>query len=86
MPSGNYRTGNYSSFYIEIKDFLNGFNSRVEITDNRIRKLHNISIELTQYKQGNDQGLRDLWNNNKSDIAQLIGFPEEEGRKSRLIK
>lgn len=37
---------------VEIKDLPNELNTRVEMTEDRIGKMHKIPIECTQSKQG----------------------------------
>ena len=67
----------------EIKNTLEGMNSRITETEERISDLEDRMVEFTAAEQNkekrmkrNEDSLRDLWDNGKRTNILLIGFPE----------
>ena len=72
----------------EIKNFLEGINSRITETEKQIRDLEEKIVEITNAEQNKEKrmkrtedSLRDLWNNIKHTNIQIIGVPEEKKKK-----
>ena len=72
----------------EIKNTLEGINSRIMETQDRISEVEDKMVELNEAerKKGkrikrNEDNLRDLWDNVKHPNIQIIGVPKEEDRK-----
>ena len=68
----------------EIKNSLEGVNSRITEAEERISDLEDKIVELTAVEQNKEKGmkrnedsLRDLWDNIKHNI-RIIGVPEEK--------
>ena len=69
----------------EIKNFLEGINSRITEGEERISDLEDKIMEITT-TEGNkekrmkrtEDSLRDLWDNIKRTNIRIIGAPEEE--------
>ena len=70
----------------EIKNSLEGINSRITETEERISKLEDKIVEITTTEQNKDKRIedsfRDLWDNIKSTNIRIIGLPEGEERKT----
>ena len=69
----------------ERKNTLEGINSRITEAKERIRDLEDKMVEFTAAEQnkekrmkGNEDSLRDLWNNIKCNNIRIIGVPEEK--------
>ena len=72
----------------EIKNTLEGINSRISETEERINELEDKMVEIMSEEQNKvrrlkrtEDSLRDLWDNIKSTNVQIIGVPEEEEKK-----
>ena len=72
----------------EIKNTLEGINSRLSEAEERISELENTMVEITSEEQNKikrmkrtEDNLRDLWDNIKHTNIQIIGVPEEEEKK-----
>ena len=70
----------------EIKNTLEGTNSRITEAKDRIREVKDRMGEINEAesKKGikrNKDNLRDLWDNVKHPIVRIIGVPEEEDKK-----
>ena len=73
---------------IEIKNTLEGINSRTPEAEEWISELEDKMVEITAREQNNKKGmkrikdsLRDLWDNIKDTNIRIIGVPEEEEKK-----
>ena len=73
---------------IEIKNTLEGINSRITKAEERISDLEDRMVEFTAVEQNkekrmkkNEDSLRDLWNNIKRNNIRIIGVPEGEERE-----
>ena len=73
---------------IEIKNTLEGINSRISETEEQISELEDKMVEITSEEQNKvkrmkraEESLRDLWNNIKFTNIWIIGIPEEEEKK-----
>lgn len=71
---------------------LEGINSRLEDTEENISGLEDRVLESIQIEQQKEKRffkkedrLRDLLNNSKQTNIHLIGVPEEEERKVRIL-
>ena len=69
----------------ERKNTLEGINSRITEAKERIRDLEDRMVEFTAAEQnkekrmkGNEDSLRDLWDNIKCNNIRIIGVPEEK--------
>lgn len=64
---------------------LDGLNNILKMTENRIRKLGDRSIEFPGKKKKRlktyEQSLRDLWDNNQRSQTCIIGVPEEKRKR-----
>ena len=74
----------------EIKNTLEGINSRIMEAEDRISEVEDKMVEINEAerKKGkrikrNEDNLRDLWDNEKHPNIQIIGVPEEEEEKKR---
>ena len=72
----------------EIKNTLEGTNSRIMEAEDRISEVEDRMVEIkeSEMKKGkrikiNEDNLRDLWDNVKHTNIQIIGVPEEEDKK-----
>ena len=72
----------------EIKNTLEGNNSRIIEAQDRISKLEDRMVEITSEEQNKvkrmkrtEDSLRDLWDNIKHTNIWIIGVPEEEEKK-----
>ena len=77
----------------EIKNSLEGINSRITEAEKQISDLEDKIVEITTAEQNKDKGmkriedsLRDLWNNIKRTNIQIIGVSEEEEEKKGTEK
>ena len=72
----------------EIKNTLEGTNSRITETEDRISEVEDKMLEINEAERKkekrikkNEDILRDLWDNVKCPNIQIIGVPEEEDKK-----
>ena len=73
----------------EIKNSLEGINSRITEAEERISDLEDKTMKITTTEQQNkekrmkriEDSLRDLWDNIKRTNIRIIGVPEEEKKK-----
>ena len=72
----------------EIKNTLEGTNSRIIEAEDRISEVADRMVEINEAERkkekrikGNEDNLRDLWDNVKHSNIQIIGVPEEEDKK-----
>ena len=72
----------------EIKNTLEGTNSRITEAEDRISEVEDRMVEINEAerKKGkrmkrNEDNLRDLWDNFKHPNIRIIGVPEEEDNK-----
>ena len=72
----------------EIKNILEGINSRITETEERISELEDKIMEITSGEQNKvkrmkraEDNPRDLWDNIKCTNIQIIGVPEKEEKK-----
>ena len=77
----------------EIKNSLEGINSRITEAEERISDLEDEIVEITTTEQNKQKGmkriedsLRDLWDNIKCTNIQIIGVPEEEEKNKGTEK
>ena len=77
----------------EIKNPLEGINSRITEAEERISDLEDKRVEITTVAQNKEkkmkrieESLRDLWDNIKRTNIQIIGAPEEEEKKKWTAK
>ena len=77
----------------EIKNSLEGSNSRTTEAEERISELENKIVEITTAEQNKEKrmkriedSLRDLWDNIKHNNIRIIGVTEEEEKKKGLRK
>ena len=71
----------------EIKNTLEGTNSRIMETEDRISEVEDKMVEINEAERKNEKrikrnedNLRDLWDNAKCPNIQIIGVPEEEDK------
>ena len=71
-----------------MKNTLEGINSRITETEERIGELEDRMVEITAEEQNKEKrmkriedNLRDLWDNTKCTSIQIIAVPEEEEKK-----
>ena len=69
----------------EIKNNLEGINSRISEAEERISELEDKMVEITSEEQNKvkrmdrtEDSLRDLWDNVKCTNIRIIRVPEEE--------
>ena len=74
----------------EIKNSLEGINSRTTEAEERISDLEDKTVEITTTEQNKEirmkrieDSLRDLWDNIKRTNIRIIEVPEEEEKKER---
>ena len=72
----------------EIKNTLEGTNSRITEAEDRISEIENRMIDINEAERKkekrikrNEDNLRDLWENVKCSNIRIIGVPEEENKK-----
>ena len=72
----------------EIKNTLEGANSGITQAEDRICEVEDNMVEINEAERkkeqrikGNEDNLRDLWDNVKNPNIQIIGVPEEEDKK-----
>ena len=77
----------------EMKNTLEGINSRITEAEERISELENKVVEMTATEQNkekrmkrNEDSLRDHWDTIKCTSIQIIGVPAEEEKKKGLRK
>ena len=77
----------------EIKNTLDGINSRIADAEDWISELEDKMVEITSEEQNKvkrkkrtEDSLRDLWDNIKCVNIWIIGVPEEEERKKGYEK
>ena len=74
--------------WTEMKNTLEGINSRITEAEERVNDLEDTMVEITAMEQNkekrmkrNEDSLRDLWDNIKHNNIRIIGVPEGEERK-----
>ena len=77
----------------EIKNTLEGTNSRITEAEERKSELEDRTVEITAEEQNKgkrmkrvEDNLRDLWDNIKHTNIRVIGVPEEEEKEKALRK
>ena len=72
----------------EIKNTLEGTNSRITDAEDRISEVEDRMVEINEAERKteklikrNEDNLRDLWDNVKCPKIRIIGVPEEEDKK-----
>ena len=72
----------------EIKNTLEGINSRIFEAEEQVSELEDKMVEITSEEQNKvkimertEDSLRDLWDNIKGPNIRIIGVPEEEEKK-----
>ena len=72
----------------EIKNTLEGTNSRITETEDRISEVEDRMVEINETVRKkekrikrNEDNLRDFWDNGKRPNIRIIGVPEEEDKK-----
>ena len=72
----------------EIKNTLEGTNSRITEAEDRISQVEDRMVEINESERKkekrikrNEDNLRDLWDNIKHPNIRIIGVPEEEDKK-----
>ena len=77
----------------EIKNSLEGLNSRITEAEEQISDLEDKTVEITTAEQNKEKrmkriedSLRDLWGNIKCTNIRIIGVPEEEEKKKGTEK
>ena len=69
----------------EIKNTLEGTNSRITEAEDRISEVEDRMVEINEAERKkqkiNEDNLRDLWNNVKCPSIRIIGVPEEDDKK-----
>ena len=77
----------------EIKNSLEGINSRITEAEERISDLEDKIVEITTIEQNKEKrmkriqdSLRDHWDNIKGTNIRIIGVPEEEEKKKGTEK
>ena len=77
----------------EIKNSLEGINSRIMEAEEWISEQEDRIVEITTTEQNKEKrmkrmedSLRDVWDNIKHTNIQIIGVPEEEDKKKGLEK
>ena len=72
----------------EIKNTLEGTNSRITEAENRISEVEDRMVEINEAERKkimkrNEDYLRDLWDNVKCSNIRIIGVPEEDKKKNQ---
>ena len=82
-----------SNTITEIKNTLEGINSRISEAEEWINELKDKMVEITSEEQNKvkrrkitEDSLRDLWDNIKYTKIWIIGVPEEEQKKKGYEK
>ena len=77
----------------EIKNSLEGINSRITEAEERISDLEDKIVEITTAEPNKEKrmkriedSLRDLWDNIKGTNIRIVGVPEEEEKKKGTEK
>jgi len=77
----------------EIKNPLEGTNSRITEAEDRISEVEDIMVEINEIERKkekrikrNEDNLRDLWDNVKCPNIRITGVLEEEDKKKGLEK
>ena len=77
----------------EIKNSLEGFNSRITEAEERISDLEDTIVEISTAEQNKEKrmkrsedSLRDLWDKIKCTSIRIIGVSEEEEKRKGLRK
>ena len=72
----------------DIKNTLEGTNSRITEAEDRITEVENRMVEINEAERKkekwikrNEDNLRDFWNTVKCHNIQITGVPEEEDKK-----
>ena len=69
----------------EIKNTLEGANRRTREAEDRIREVDDRMVEINEREEktikGNEDNLRDLWDDVKCPNIRIIGVPEEDDKK-----
>ena len=72
----------------EIKNTLEGTNSRITEAEDRISEVEDRMVEINETDRKNEKRIkrkednfRDLWDNVKCPNMRIIGVPEEEDKK-----
>ena len=78
---------------IEIKSTLEVTNKRITEAEDMISEVEERIVEINEAKRkkekrikGNEDNLRDLWDNVKCPNIRIIGVPEEEDKKKAQEK
>ena len=70
---------------IEIKNTLEGTNSRITETENRIGEVEDRMVEINEAEREKEKKIKrneeNLWDNVKRPNIQIVGVPEEEDKK-----
>ena len=79
--------------FTEIKNILEGINSRISEAEVWISELEDKVVEINSEEQNKvkrmkrtEDSLRDLWDSIKHTNIWIIGVPEEEGKRKRYEK
>ena len=82
-----------NSTITEIKNILEGINSRISEAEEQISELEDKTVTITSEEQNKvkrmkrtEDSLRDLWDNIKHTNIWIIGVPEEEEKKKEYEK
>ena len=77
-----------SNTITEINNVLEGINSRISEAEEQISELEDKMVEITSEEKNGvkrmkrtEGSLRDLWNNTRCTIIQIIRVPEEDKQK-----
>ena len=77
----------------EMKNTLEGINTRITEAEKRISDLEDRMVEFTAAEQNkekrmkrNEDSLRDLWDNTRRNNIHIIGVPKGEEREKGLRK
>ena len=77
----------------EIKNTLEGTNSRITEAEDRISEVEDRMVEINQAErkkekiiERNEDNLRDLWDNVKRPNIRIIGVPEEKDKRKSMRK
>ena len=77
----------------EIKNTLEAINSRISEEEELISELEDKMVKITSEEQNKvrrmkrtEDSLRDVWDNIKCTVIQIIGVPEEEEKNKRYKK